>query len=202
MCPEVVVKVCVVPTRLSVVKMSFLEEDSITLPDKGVKGGTDPSQIADYRRRIYGPWIDLAAGSMGGAACLLAGQPLDTVKTRLQVNPGVYRTVPTCIKKSFIEGGIRTFYYGSLPALLTHTSENAALFLFYNQCQSLIQKCVGARSEKDLTVYHRGLAGSLASVFTSLFIGPLEMLKCRLQIRHDRRYIRTSVRIPVYPLLY
>lgn len=151
----------------------------------------------DYRRRVYAPWIDLASGSMGGVACVLAGQPFDTVKTRLQVNPELYRTVPTCVKKTLLEGGIRTFYYGSLPALLTHTTENAALFVFYNKCQGLVKKIAGVRSAKDLNVYQRGISGSLASIFTSLVIGPLEMLKCRLQINHNRNLLQVIRHIHV-----
>jgi solute carrier family 25 carnitine/acylcarnitine transporter 20/29 len=40
-------------------------------------------------REILGPniGIDLAAGSVGGAAQVLVGQPLDTVKTRAQIAP-------------------------------------------------------------------------------------------------------------------
>lgn len=40
-------------------------------------------------RDILGPnvGIDLAAGSVGGAAQVIVGQPLDTIKTRAQIAP-------------------------------------------------------------------------------------------------------------------
>lgn len=40
-------------------------------------------------RDILGPnvGIDLAAGSVGGAAQVIIGQPLDTIKTRAQIAP-------------------------------------------------------------------------------------------------------------------
>lgn len=43
----------------------------------------------DSLKNILGPnvGIDLAAGSVGGAAQVIVGQPLDTIKTRAQIAP-------------------------------------------------------------------------------------------------------------------
>ena len=132
------------------------------------------------------PVADLMCGSLGGMACVLAGQPFDTVKTRLQAAPHAYRTIPTCVKKTFLEGGIRPFYHGATPAFTSNMVENAAIFLFYSQCQRLVQWMGGGRgSEQTLSVHQRGLAGSLAAVFTSVLISPLEMFKCRLQVHRQ-----------------
>jgi hypothetical protein len=43
-------------------------------------------------KAILGPniGIDLAAGSVGGAAQVIVGQPLDTIKTRAQIAPSEF----------------------------------------------------------------------------------------------------------------
>ena len=135
------------------------------------------------RPALATPVVDFICGSFGGLACVLAGQPFDTVKTRLQAAPHVYRTIPSCIKKTLLEGGIRPFYHGATPAFTSNVVENASLFLFYGQCQRLVQSISGGKgSEKTLSVYQRGLAGSLAAALSSVLISPLEMFKCRLQV--------------------
>ena len=145
-----------------------------------------PAISRDRKRMSYAPFIDTASGCMGGLACVLAGQPFDTVKTRLQALPALYKNVPTCIRATFRQGGLRSFYFGSFPAFITNVTENAVLFLFYGQCQRFIQYLSSTNSENELALYQRGLAGSLSSVFTSVLISPLEMLKCRLQIQKQK----------------
>ena len=147
--------------------------------------GDQPLYHAPQPAVAVTPVVDLICGSVGGLACVLAGQPFDTVKTRLQATPRVYRTISTCIKKTLLEGGIRPFYHGATPAITSNVVENASLFLFYGQCQRLVQSMSGAESSEALSVQQRGMAGSLAAVFTSVLISPLEMFKCRLQVHRQ-----------------
>ena len=44
--------------------------------------------------------VDLAAGCVGGAAAILVGQPLDTVKVKLQTSPELHqRGMVNCFRK-------------------------------------------------------------------------------------------------------
>ena len=44
--------------------------------------------------------VDLAAGCVGGAAAILVGQPLDTVKVKLQTSPELHRRgMVNCFRK-------------------------------------------------------------------------------------------------------
>ena len=45
---------------------------------------------------------DLVAGSFGGAAQVLVGQPLDTIKTRAQIAPSALVLFLTCSASWFI----------------------------------------------------------------------------------------------------
>ena len=44
--------------------------------------------------------VDLAAGCVGGTAAILVGQPLDTVKVKLQTSPELHaRGMVSCFRK-------------------------------------------------------------------------------------------------------
>ncbi|PNJ60604.1 SLC25A15 isoform 3 [Pongo abelii] len=45
--------------------------------------------------------IDLTAGAAGGTACVLTGQPFDTMKVKMQTFPDVYRGLTDCCLKTY-----------------------------------------------------------------------------------------------------
>ena len=61
--------------------------------------------------------VDLAAGCVGGAAAILVGQPLDTVKVKLQTSPELHqRGMVNCFRK--VTNCCRsTHHRGSLSAV-------------------------------------------------------------------------------------
>ena len=127
----------------------------------------------------------MIAGGLGGLACVLNGQPLDTIKVKLQTYPHLYRSTYHAITHTFREEGLRAFYAGATPAVFSNVAENAVLFVFYGQCQRLVQWAVGVEDPSDMTVLHRASAGSLASVFSSVAITPPDRIKCKLQVRRQ-----------------
>ena len=126
---------------------------------------------------------DTVAGGLGGLACVLAGQPFDTIKVKLQTYPHVYRTLTHSVTKTYWEEGVRGFYAGSAPAILTNINENAVLFLCYNHCQRFVQWATGTQRVSDLTTLQRACCGSLASVFSSIACIPPDRIKCKLQVQ-------------------
>lgn len=125
---------------------------------------------------------DIVAGGLGGLACVLAGQPLDTVKVKLQTYPHLYRSTYHALTKTMAEEGVRGFYAGSASAMISNVGENAVLFVFYGHCQRLVQWAAGLEDASDMTVAHRAFAGSLASVFSSFAITPPDRIKCTQQV--------------------
>ncbi len=128
--------------------------------------------------------VDLTAGSVGGIACVYAGQPFDTVKVKMQVTGQLYKSSTQCIKDMVRMDGFKSFYAGTTPALVANVGENAVLFLCYGQCKKIVQRLVG-RDENNLNAFHQACAGSLASFFSSFVLCPLELVKCRLQTARE-----------------
>ena len=128
--------------------------------------------------------IDFVSGWVGGIACVYTGQPLDTVKVKMQTYSHLYRNSMSCGVSILKNEGLRGFYAGSTPAVAANIAENSVLFLAYGQCQNVVSYIVG-REKKDLNSFHSACAGALASVFSSIVLCPPEVLKCRLQTARE-----------------
>ncbi|XP_032255234.1 mitochondrial ornithine transporter 2 [Phoca vitulina] len=129
--------------------------------------------------------IDLTAGAVGGTACVLTGQPFDTVKVKMQTFPGLYKGLTDCCLKTYSQVGLRGFYKGTGPALMAYVAENSVLFMCYGFCQELVRKVVGLDTQARLSDLQTAAAGSFASAFAALALCPTELVKCRLQTMYE-----------------
>jgi solute carrier family 25 ornithine transporter 2/15 len=76
------------------------------------------------------------------------GQPLDTVKVKMQTFPTMYRNAFDCFLKTFRQDGIyRGLYAGTVPSLAANVSENAVLFCFYGMCQKIVAFASGKNAK-------------------------------------------------------
>ena len=76
---------------------------------------------------------ELFAGAMGGVIQVLSGQPFDTVKVRLQTQPGSYSGLIDCVSKTYKSDGVSGFYRGTLTPrklLLIQFLASEPVFLF------------------------------------------------------------------------
>ena len=128
---------------------------------------------------------EFIAGGLGGVACVLAGQPLDTVKVKLQTFPHLYKSVAQCIKHTYKREGFLGFYAGSSPAYMTNLIENAVLFLVYEHCLSLVQWMTGQRNSTELSLVHQAGAGSIAGVAAVLAYSPADRIKSLVQVQGE-----------------
>ena len=147
-----------------------------------LKKENDP-KLLDYRAMV----VDFIAGANGGTACVLAGQPFDTVKVKMQAFPSHFKNAFDCFKKTFKEERMRGLYAGTVPALIANIAENSILFLCYGRCQSVIQSLFNVARPQDLTVFQKSCAGSIAAFITSFALCPTELVKCKLQAQHQLR---------------
>ncbi|XP_069496155.1 mitochondrial ornithine transporter 1-like isoform X2 [Ambystoma mexicanum] len=129
--------------------------------------------------------IDLTAGAAGGTACVLAGQPFDTAKVKMQTFPNMYKGLVECALSTYKQGGLRSFYMGTSPALMANIAENSVLFMCYGFCQQVVRTIGGLNKNVMLSDLQNAAAGSVASVFSSLVLCPTELVKCRLQAMHE-----------------
>lgn len=126
--------------------------------------------------------IDFVAGTLGGIACVYVGQPLDTVKVKMQMFPSLYKSGFRCGLETFKKDGIyKGLYAGTVPALAANVAENAVLFFSYGLCQKAITKVSMKKDASELNSFQNALAGSGAAFFASLVLCPTELVKCRLQ---------------------
>lgn len=80
-------------------------------------------------------WIIILAG----IALVYVGQPLDTVKVKMQTFPHLYTGMLDCIKRTLkSDGFIRGLYAGTTPAIAANVAENSVLFAAYGVCQKLV----------------------------------------------------------------
>lgn len=140
--------------------------------------------------------IDLTAGSLGGIAVVYVGQPLDTVKVKMQTFPSQNGSMIKCMKNTIMsEGILKGLYAGTVPALVCNIAENSILFLSYGVCQKIIQKIHNDGELKHLSALNNACAGSLASFVASLAICPTELIKCKLQALYETKNGKTTSQI-------
>ncbi|KAL7418793.1 hypothetical protein Q5752_006476 [Cryptotrichosporon argae] len=107
--------------------------------------------------------IELVSGSFGGAAQVIVGQPLDTLKTRAQTAPrGQFKNTARsrCTRAS---------------PLLGIAAVNSLLFTAYGASRRLVSPY------PDLSVGQVALAGSMAGAANAILASPVEMFKIRMQ---------------------
>ncbi|MFH4976703.1 hypothetical protein AB6A40_003412 [Gnathostoma spinigerum] len=129
--------------------------------------------------------IDLTAGTAAGIANVYAGQPLDTVKVKMQAFPELYRNGVSCFRETLRLDGVRGLYAGTIPALIANIAENAVLFTAYGYCQKSVAYICGRQQATDMTPTENATAGSLAAIFAGLVLCPTELIKCRLQSQRE-----------------
>ncbi|KAK5644111.1 hypothetical protein RI129_007956 [Pyrocoelia pectoralis] len=131
--------------------------------------------------------IDFTAGSLGGIALVYVGQPLDTIKVKMQTFPTLYTGMVNCFKETLITDGVaRGLYAGTVPALVSNVTENSVLFMCYGLCQKFMQNITHTKRIEDLSTLSNASAGFLAAFFSSVAICPTELVKCKLQAMYER----------------
>ncbi|CAO4380754.1 unnamed protein product [Caenorhabditis nigoni] len=125
--------------------------------------------------------IDLFAGSLGGAAGVLAGHPLDTVKVRLQTQHGPnpqYRGTFHCFKMIVQKEGFRGLYKGMSSPLLSLSAINAIVFGVHGgTCRQM---------DEPNSITSHFVGGAAAGMAQSVIAAPTERVKLLLQIQDDK----------------
>lgn len=117
----------------------------------------------------------------GGAATVIVGQPLDTVKVKMQTFPETYPNSLRCFTSTLKnEGFFRGLYAGTTPSLAANVAENAVLFCAYGYCKQAVSMITG-RHANEMTVLDKASSGFFAAFFSSFALCPTELIKCKLQ---------------------
>ncbi|XP_072256829.1 solute carrier family 25 member 48 isoform X1 [Pyxicephalus adspersus] len=125
---------------------------------------------------------DFVAGYLGGAASVIVGHPLDTVKARLQAGQG-YGNTFNCILRIYRNENVAGFFKGMSFPLASIAIYNSVVFGVYSNAQRFIsqhrhtdRKC--SRDLIDLTC-----ASMLAGLVSVGIGGPVDLVKIKLQMQ-------------------
>ncbi|XP_046394205.1 mitochondrial ornithine transporter 1 [Ischnura elegans] len=160
---------------------------STTMGDTGSEK-TDTTSASKITRKgnFKDAVIDFIGGSLGGVASVYVGQPLDTVKVKMQAFPQLYTGMVDCFKRTLAQEGIsRGLYAGTIPAVAANVAENSVLFAGYGACQKVIASFSATKRTEDLSILGNSFAGCLAAFFSSFTLCPTELVKCRLQALNE-----------------
>jgi hypothetical protein len=127
---------------------------------------------------------DVLASIVGSAACVYTGQPFDTVKVRMQVQPGVFSSSIECFKKTMLGEGVSTLWRGSVPALIGALSENTVAFTINGNLKRLMT--LTRRDSDTPSNIEPFLSGGLTGFCTAFVLCPSDVLKCRAQLSRSQ----------------
>ncbi|KAJ8579856.1 mitochondrial carrier, partial [Rhizopogon salebrosus TDB-379] len=119
---------------------------------------------------------DLVAGSAAGAAQVLVGQPLDTIKTRSQIAPkGMFKGPMDVLKQTLRKEGFVALYKGMASPLLGVAGVNSLLFASYVYSKRIVSPF------PHLSLKEIAIAGGMAGAANAILASPVEMFKVRMQ---------------------
>lgn len=142
---------------------------------------TSSSQIAKALQNT-------AFGSIAGILGKIIEYPFDTVKVRLQSQPSSfplrYAGPLDCFRQSISQDGFLSLYRGISAPLFGAAIETSSLFFSYRVAQELAKRTIYGRHGEDEKLPLRSLVlcGAASGAFTSLFLTPIELVKCQMQI--------------------
>jgi solute carrier family 25 carnitine/acylcarnitine transporter 20/29 len=119
---------------------------------------------------------ELISGSFGGAAQVLVGQPLDTIKTRAQIAPKeMFNGSMDILKQTIRKEGFFALYKGMFSPLVGIAGVNSLLFASYGVSKRIISPF------PNLSLKEIAAAGAMAGAANAILASPVEMFKVRMQ---------------------
>lgn len=129
---------------------------------------------------------DIFAGTIGGVAQVLVGQPFDTTKVRIQssTNPNI---TPIDVIKSLVKNeGVLAFYKGTLLPLIgigacvsIQFSVNEFMKRFFNYYN---------KESNKMSLFQFLIAGGAGGFANGFLASPIEHVRIKLQIQKDSFY--------------
>lgn len=118
--------------------------------------------------------IEYVSGCVGGVAGVIVGQPLDTIKVRLQTQTGMYRGITHCFRNIIGKEGMHGLFKGMSSPLVGLSFINAIVF----GVEAQSRKCFG---EQGLMSHF--LSGATAGGVQTIICCPMELAKTQMQIQ-------------------
>lgn len=164
------------------VKEVELPNDSLLVPTNDTQ---DAGNTMDTVQQGKEALKDITFGSLAGIAGKYVEYPFDTIKVRLQAQPDHlplrYSGPLDCLRQSIHQHGFLGMYRGVSAPLLGAAVETSSLFFSYRIFQDLARATLYSPTESLPLTALTG-CGALSGAFTSLFLTPIELVKCKMQV--------------------
>ncbi|KAI9008891.1 mitochondrial carrier domain-containing protein, partial [Phycomyces nitens] len=124
----------------------------------------------------------IIAASSAAVVGVLAGYPFDSVKTRMQTQP--YDSISACVRQTYKEEGVRGFFRGIVPPLITVSIIKSVSFSVYEKTKQYC-KATYPFFNKDSLESTFGLSttgGVVTGAFIATLSCPFELVKIQKQL--------------------
>ncbi|CAG8467420.1 9627_t:CDS:2 [Cetraspora pellucida] len=138
---------------------------------------TDVTEVVTTIQSSKGGWEDFVAGRLTQVA---VGQPLDTIKTRLQIEATRFKGPMDCFLQTVKKEGPFALYKGMASPLIGIGAVNALLFAAYSRLKAI----QAVSPDEQLALHKIAIAGAGAGVFNSVLSSPVELLKVKMQAQY------------------
>jgi solute carrier family 25 (mitochondrial carnitine/acylcarnitine transporter), member 20/29 len=126
---------------------------------------------------------DFVAGVFGGMCGVVAGQPLDFVRVRLQTASHTIESPLMLLRSAIRTEGIRAVWKGMTSPIFGVSFQNAITFVSYGQAMHMLSSEKKNRAQSPLLDVW--LAGTFAGLCQSVVVCPVELVKIKLQMQRD-----------------
>ncbi|KXJ30052.1 Rho-related GTP-binding protein RhoV [Exaiptasia diaphana] len=140
---------------------------------------------------------DFIAGWFGGCAGVIVGQPMDTIKVRMQAmdatNSGKRHSFRKVFFNTIKHETVSGLFKGMAPPLTAVALQNAILFGVYGNTLKLFE----AQPNGTYSPHHIAVAGSVAGLAQCLIIVPLDLVKIKLQMQTEAKRKQSLYKGPI-----
>lgn len=128
-------------------------------------------------------WKDFVAGYVSGVANILAGQPFDICKVRMQTlrTGSLAQTFKSLVR----EEGVFKLWAGSTFPIIFFGICNSVVFATNEKCKHYFRQ---TNKSDTLAISQLVASGSLAGAANSLISAPMEHIRIRMQIDKQKAY--------------
>ncbi|GIL72601.1 hypothetical protein Vretimale_4332 [Volvox reticuliferus] len=124
-----------------------------------------------------------AAGATAGLIEGICVQPLEFMKTRLQLNEGKPLPMTTILREALREGGVAQLYRGALPELTGMVPRSTGALASLEFSKRLLRQHAPDPNTGRLQASHAYAAGAISGVCESLGFAPFQVIKdCAMQL--------------------
>lgn len=128
---------------------------------------------------------DIFSATIGSICCCYTGQPMDTLKVRMQTSPELYTGVLQATKKTVADEGMIALWKGAVPTAMGMAAENVMAFGVNEALKRAFPDDPSSEEQKLNTTPDLGkpfLMGAITGCCSALVLLPSEVVKAKTQV--------------------